>query len=183
MATGIVAFILVNVLRVPDFELVTKYISSQNQTSSEKYGRLEFQIENKKRYIGFAKEEISFFLTIPSNFLEDKEFFWVDPNVGNQRFYFNESEIQRLTIGEIDYFLLQGVVKLPVQPRSATVFLKIKGSFESLSYGPVYYSFNTPFGSFPSFFDNRNDVRLSEMTRFPSHMIYIDDEIHKKDEN
>lgn len=172
VASGLIAWWLIWIFRVPEFELYLDYIPGKMTEAGYSVPVLDIGIFNKKWKLGFSKEEILFGLVVPVDFIENKEWFLITTE-GRKKWIVDTRGKQVFSIKGKDYYLYRGSVNLPVYPQSRTHFVRIAGNFDSEEILRVYYYFETPFGNFPNHLKFGERVKNIENGKLPYSEITI----------
>jgi len=158
LVSALVAAFVIYILRWPSFRLI---LDLQMKTGTNA-GVLDFDLENKKRFMSYDADEVYVFLYIPVTTISQrtqhgemrvtKKFFLITknghvewdalPNIRDKEFHHIEGN---------DYFLVRQTVKLDVFPKRKAHFLRIVGDFDRKAMPRVYYWFSTRHGIYPRF--------------------------------
>lgn len=174
IASGIVAISAIKVFRTPKLELHLDFIPQKTIPEGISLSVLDISVMNKKWWVGFGKEDVSFGLFIPTEFLnENKEMLLKTPNEGELLWTNDLRGKQKFIIQGDTYYLFRQMVHLPVYPESRIHFLRIRGNFSSDKQVKIFYYFETPYGKVPSSMRFGDRVKNAENGKLPYAVVEI----------
>ncbi len=155
LATSLTALILIEIFRVPNFSVSLKY-TPVNEKGVEKISNLDIRVKNKKRWLGFKKEEIRFGLLIPSAFMENKEIYINIPLQSSLKMELDKQKEEVVNFNNTNYYHIKEMVYLPIHPDSVVTLLSIRGNFDYDKNVKICCYLSTPYGRYP------NNIEIGE---------------------